>query len=285
MSKIVKGFITTTHVDEFGTKLTLDNLKAMMNMLDEMPFVSQEHDPTKPLVCKVIKKEIRELDNGEFGIWARLEVFDEEAIKLLEDGTLKGFSFSGYEKLDESKILNFRLDDRFFNLDDLKSLGSELTTEDEQFISIGNGYHRSIDVIPIIRLIIFVGGLFFVKSLGSRLGEEVGKDAAKAYRGFIDKIKTMLNKKGKQKFFFNIVLKYDDLKITISSQNEISEDLTLKLEKVDNLLKNIDYPVDKENVVEIKLKFAKGELSLFSLVSKDNCFIFEKGTWKRLDSS
>jgi hypothetical protein len=285
VSKIIEGFITTTHVDEFGTRVTLDQLKSIMNSLDKMPLSTMEHDPTRPMTGKVIKKEIRKLDDGEFGLWARVEVFNEQLIKLIESGTIKGFSISLIESLNKSKILNFRLDDRVFTQKDLEMLESEITDENKKFIDIGLSYHRSADITPIIQFFLVIGVSFatvFGARLGQNLADELSEDIINVYRKMKDKIKSFLHRKGHQNFFYIMIVKFDDLKIEISSEHQVIEDLKLKLKKIGNILVNIEYPVNKKDIVEIKLNLVQDKIILVSLMSKDNYFIFEKGIWKKV---
>lgn len=95
------GFATTTHVNLLGYKLTKNNLEEGAAQSSGRPFFYMGHDTDDPPVGKIVKSEVRELGDGEYGLWVEIQLYDEiavEAIKLhggisigLRTGSLGGF--------------------------------------------------------------------------------------------------------------------------------------------------------------------------------------------------
>ena len=294
-SKIVECFLATTHRDAFGTKLTLDSLKNLMKTFDKRSFGTYEHDPTK-IVSKILYIEIREMKDGEFGIWARLEIFDEKVIQLTENGILKGFSIAAHQNIDYSKIINVRVDDRVFDEKNLMLIESMFSADEKERVSLGFSYFRSAEIVPnilcilpieqLIYLGIVTAGLYFSKSFGTKigndLGSEVGKDVSKIYRKLADKVEFFLSEKGYKEFYFTLILRDNNFEIVIPYKSTIPKNLSEKLSRLDEFLKQAEFPINKDSITEIRLDVMGEDFSLALIKSKDHCFVLNNGKWSKL---
>ena len=82
----IEGYLTTTHTDSFGDKLDLEHIRLFQDSIPEIKFLTDEHDLSKPPVGKILQSELRKLEDGEYALWAKAEVYDK---KMAER---KGFS-------------------------------------------------------------------------------------------------------------------------------------------------------------------------------------------------
>jgi len=81
---IVTGYATTTHLNRLGYKLTKKQVERGSRHALERPFVYAEHDTDDPPGGKVVKSEVRKLDNGEYGLWVEIEVYNEAALQTMK---------------------------------------------------------------------------------------------------------------------------------------------------------------------------------------------------------
>ena len=93
-----KGFIMTTHVDKHRERFTLELLKKALEMGKEKFWINSNHDPSKTPVAKILLNEIRKMDEDNYGIYVETEVYDDETMRKIDSGELKGFSVEFVEK-------------------------------------------------------------------------------------------------------------------------------------------------------------------------------------------
>lgn len=88
------GFATTTHVDKMGERFDLEGLKTISKSMEDNPFLFLEHDSSKPPEGITIEKKIVKMKDGEYGLYVKNGIFDEDVIKKFKNGELAGFSVS-----------------------------------------------------------------------------------------------------------------------------------------------------------------------------------------------
>ena len=93
-----KGFTVTTHVDRHRERFTLELLKKVLEMGKEKFWINSNHDPSKTPVAKILFSEIRKMDEQNHGIYVESEVYDDETMRKIDSGELKGFSIEFVEK-------------------------------------------------------------------------------------------------------------------------------------------------------------------------------------------
>lgn len=85
---IIKGNFSTTDRDKQGDKLTLADLKYLLNSTKYKIFMNIEHDSSKAPSGKIIKTEIIKKPNGEYALYGEVEMYDKRGLDK------KGFSIS-----------------------------------------------------------------------------------------------------------------------------------------------------------------------------------------------
>ncbi len=76
----VSGLATTTHVNRQGYRLSRRHIVEGARQCLGLPF-HVGHDTETPPIGKIVKSEVRELEDGEYGLWIEIELYDEEAMK------------------------------------------------------------------------------------------------------------------------------------------------------------------------------------------------------------
>ncbi len=76
----VSGFATTTHVNRLGYKLTKEQIEEGARQSLGMPF-HVGHDTENPPIGKIVRSEARELEDGEYGLWVEIDLYDEKAME------------------------------------------------------------------------------------------------------------------------------------------------------------------------------------------------------------
>ncbi len=90
--RTVSGISTTTHVNLQGYKLRVEDLQKLADAPEDRCFFYMGHDTDNPPVGRVTKTEIRELKDGEFGLWNEIVLFNEEAVRLVVEKGQTGLS-------------------------------------------------------------------------------------------------------------------------------------------------------------------------------------------------
>lgn len=86
---IIKGIGATTHVDRHNCKLEKSVLEDIINQINEASFapgVGIEHDSTIMPIGKVIKGELVQLADGEFGVEITQELFEKYSTIIDKNG-------------------------------------------------------------------------------------------------------------------------------------------------------------------------------------------------------
>ena len=72
--------------------MTLDALKSMKEFLEKRPWIILEHDPSKCPIEIINFLEIQKKEDGEFYLYAEIDIIDQNAMDMMISGKLKGFS-------------------------------------------------------------------------------------------------------------------------------------------------------------------------------------------------
>ena len=79
----VSGFGTTTHRNRLGYKLMKEQLEQWARQPPGLPF-HVGHDVDNPPVGKIVRSEVRELPDGECGLWIEIEMYDEKVMRAMK---------------------------------------------------------------------------------------------------------------------------------------------------------------------------------------------------------
>lgn len=86
-TKTQKAILTTTHVDRHYHKMSLSALESIVDLIgrSHVPFIV-EHDPRIPPIGRIRNAHIKQLDDGEYGVEATIEMFElDEDIPFIDD--------------------------------------------------------------------------------------------------------------------------------------------------------------------------------------------------------
>jgi len=264
---ITEGFLTTTHKDTYGTKLTLESLGSLLKLIQENPFLTIEHNPMEEYKIEIIEAKIVKLEDDEFALWSKFKSSDKRVIELLQSGKLKGFSYTAtytFKPATSKQIFFVGLDDRIYKENDLKEFISNFETSELKYTSFGFVVQRSADLTPVINLIIPLFEIFAVSfatafgaKLGNKLGEEISEDLINIYKKIKDKIlrneKTSKMIESKKKIY--ITIKCSTLpEVILVSQISNGDELDLMFKTIleKNSIKKSDTPQKLNNIKEIK---------------------------------
>lgn len=89
----VEGFVITTGIDRYGRSFTLEQILVLRDEIDNRPWLFLGIEPNEPPVGRVVRCEIRDV-GGVQGLWARVEFYQANALKITSEGIL---NFFGYE--------------------------------------------------------------------------------------------------------------------------------------------------------------------------------------------
>ncbi len=95
-TKIVEGFIGSSHpVPKYGgVALDLSSLRNVVEGLKQAEYMNVEHDSRQRIDVRVLDADVRSTEGGNFGVWVKLEVDEEEWRKV---GGRMAFSVSVVE--------------------------------------------------------------------------------------------------------------------------------------------------------------------------------------------
>ena len=91
----INGYAATTTPDKYGEILfNKEGLERLQKGVLEKPFVYLEHDVSRPPVGKITKAKVVNL-RDYFALEVEIEIYDENALRMVKEGSLKGLSISG----------------------------------------------------------------------------------------------------------------------------------------------------------------------------------------------
>ncbi len=89
-----EGFVSTTNRDALGDNLSKKELGAIIIGLRKHPFIYNEHDVSKAPSGIVHNTQIKKIDESNYGIYAKIGVYDLKVLNNIKNKKLKGFSVS-----------------------------------------------------------------------------------------------------------------------------------------------------------------------------------------------
>lgn len=179
--KKTKLRLATTHLDRHGERYTISALEIMVKQSNSqiIPF-SYEHDPRIPPLGRVIMTELVELEDGEFAVEGIAEIFDGQFENLTDTGNreipVRKYKTGIFKVVSDR---NFRDNESKKDIEDLKSILNNATTEEE--------IKKSLDPISILT----IGSAFILGGIANGFFGEIGADV---YRALKEKLKAIYNK-------------------------------------------------------------------------------------------
>lgn len=183
--RTLKGWVATDGPIDGHPDLRVD-LEMLAELADrlrsgQMPF-QFDHDSDKPIKSRVLLAEVRQLENGDHGVWAEIEVFgDDQTISELE--MRKGFSIAFTKALPRTDHPRTSNKPKIAIFVDAINFGSAAALEAARTLSpefdVQPGLLYQLWIVPPPKIIIYLGiealksiadGLFFdtLKKLMSR---------------------------------------------------------------------------------------------------------------------
>lgn len=75
--KVLDSILTTTHVDSQGESPSKSALEGMAHVLNSTYLsLHMHHDPRIPPVGRVLRAEVRPLEDGEYALWGQIEIWE-----------------------------------------------------------------------------------------------------------------------------------------------------------------------------------------------------------------
>lgn len=204
--KTTKLRLATTHLDRHGESFTIEALKNMVEQTNkEIIPLGVEHDPRIPPRGRVIKAELKELEDGEYVAEGIAEMFDGDFSTITDTGERK-IPVREYDSGKFNIVVdrNFRDDRSQQDIEDLKQILLEAKSEEE--------IKKSLDPISILTI-----GSAFV--LGAILEGFLGEIGADAYRALKQKLIDIFNEppiEGQEKLFtFDTTISNGDKSVNV----------------------------------------------------------------------
>ena len=91
----LSGNMTTTHLNLQGYKLGRRALEDSLETLQgRRMFFFIGHDNDEPPIGKITRAEVRQLEDGEYALWAEVELWDEAALEEINESEERGLSIA-----------------------------------------------------------------------------------------------------------------------------------------------------------------------------------------------
>jgi hypothetical protein len=185
--------------------ITREAVEGMLEQLQAQPVpMNVEHDPTRVPVGRVIGGRLRELEDGEIGLEADMELFDSSTSALILPARDFGKALQSLAPIaPEPDSLELAFDDRSYAAADVAGL-QDIASEVGDAVS--SPPLARFSQLPDALLIIALGTPtaaawwfmrgFFTKAgeaAGTKVGEALGDDAVSAYRAFKRHVREMVS--------------------------------------------------------------------------------------------
>lgn len=194
----MRGIVSTTHVDSHNMRMTKKALENAAQQINEgaVPGVGVDHDVLIPPIGKVVKAQVIKLEDGEFGLFAEQEIFEEKnTVEIrLPSGELAYMDtwsdtrpfIDKYETASE-KIEVLYDPVNFESEESMESLENELNEDELIEISTSNLLRKSI--IPDPELIMHLSNRAIelliahkvLKSAGKKITDDISNDLSNVY--------------------------------------------------------------------------------------------------------
>jgi hypothetical protein len=166
--------LASTSIDSDGDSIPEEELRSLFNQTPDPCMAWDNHDASKPPICKMYNKRLVRLDNGNLAIMCDLDVIDEEAFSA-QGGFSISFSLGRCSKNpDRQPELAIYFNPRVLPKEEVESL-VDLSTDEFQIDTIYLK-QKSLNV-PMIIILSFAGG-----AIASGFLNELGSDIYKTIR-------------------------------------------------------------------------------------------------------
>ena len=263
--KTKQALLATTHIDLQLDKLTLQALEGMARQVSQQYLpLTVEHDIRWPPIGRIVSAEVVELDDGEYGLLATLEEFE-------DTDSLDALAGDGRRiPLREQEVQTIAVEyDRSFRDPDGSVLLNELSQISGEGEQPTEALKKSLE--PVATLVIGVG----VLAVGSIATGFLSKLGADLYERLRDALIRYYRKKrsAEQVLNFRFTVRDSDRALEVHvliinpSEQELGQLFASKYEGVDALL--LSLPVAKSDIAKLVLEWKDGRVLLRYAVRGD----------------
>ena len=221
-----KEILSTTHVDQHNEKMTLAALESLVEQSnDNIIPVTVEHDPRKPPIGRIKSTQIKQLEDGEYGLEGIFEIYEDD-----DDFTLP-LDDKREMKIDEHPInsLSIMYDRSYQNSEDIT-----LIYELNEIVKSGSepAFYTKKALEPIS--VFYIIGGFALTSVAAGFFNQIGSDLWEIFK---NKLKKLLSNKtapeDEKLLSFDFTIEKDGYKVNTSIilTNPTEEDIDNFLEK------------------------------------------------------
>ncbi|HST20475.1 MAG TPA: hypothetical protein VLR90_05130 [Blastocatellia bacterium] len=227
-----KAILTTTHVDRHFQKMSLSALESVVDLIGRyhIPFIV-EHDPRIPPIGRIAEAHIKQLEDGEYGVEATIEMYElGEDIPMIDDSREIPLHDHRADKLEVMYDRNFQtLDDQLL----IRDVASLFGTEPKEEVK------KAFDPLTVLT----IGGAFLLGGIAKGFLSKLGGDS---YDLLKDRLKKLMGRKKpgeKEKLLsFQFIIQYEDYTIetemilTNPTDDDIERVLANGMQELDRVL-------------------------------------------------
>jgi hypothetical protein len=255
---LARGVIATTHVDSAHRKITKNALEQLVKASNKQYLrLTDEHDPRKMPIGRVIGCRLIQLKDGEYAAEAIFELYDGE--NPVEDDQEK---FLIIEHVTENENITIHYDDSYLidnKLDKVKELNNQIKKHNDLLLSIKN----SIEPISVLVL----AGSFIVGKIFEGFLNKIGEDLYENFKNKLYEALETQNYRNERVLQFSLDIKKEtefyraNIFITNPKKEDIETVLKLGFKRLDSELGKYLNPKIREINIEFKNK--KFEITYF----------------------
>jgi hypothetical protein len=268
--KTSHAILTTTHVDRHGDRMTLAALEHALDEINNRKWIplTYEHDPRIPPFGRVVRAQIRQLNDGEYGLEGELEIFEpgDELPLADEDRELAAFSM-------EPNGLKILFDRQFLSTEDQLDIAEiarllEVSPEQE--------FKKSIDPIAVLTICACFIASQIATGFLNRLGEE-------GYNRFRSRLKSIISRRIKLQaetlFRLVLIVQESDRNVQVEiiasqpTELEIDQIFTKQTGVLDSVLPSL---IADQSLRRLVLEFKDNRLIVCFGVRKDAVTLYPR---------
>jgi hypothetical protein len=273
--KVVESILATTHIDRHNERLALSALEGMVKQIEQeyLPLV-HEHDPRIPPHGRVLSAWIEQLEDGEYALKCKTQLFETGDEIQLSDETRE------IPIMDASPDnLDFVYDRSYIDEDDQVLL--------DEIAAITNGNKRELGKKGLDPLsVLIIAGGFAIGNFATGFLQKMGADAWDKYKSALKKLAQRKRAKNLEHVFqFQFVTHSKGKVFTIEANltNPTDKDIDLFLQtgiqELDKIVvKNIG---ENSHIRKMVYEYSGGKLKLSFSVRKDAVPLLPKPKSKR----
>ena len=261
--RIIESLAATTHEDRHGDRLTRDSLEGMARQHNEQYIpVMFNHDPRIPPLGRVVRAEVVELPDGEFGLRTVMELFDENdsADSLHGDGRTMPIRVKDIDKFEVEFDRLFLGPEEQHLLNELEKLAGVPAIRDEK---------KALEFIPelVINAGRFAAGAFFRGFLSA-----LGADAYRSLKAALQRLfRRRRNADRLLHFRFGAEAGGRKAEVSVLATNPTDEDISTIMDsafaRVDDIVGSV--PIEQQRIARLVFQYQKGETHLEYMVRED----------------